>query len=488
MQNAKTLHTAAAIITAAMVFLFSLVSGGAVEVRAAVNAATKYTEVLTDLQTDESFNAADYKVNEKDYSMQVIQIAESSDGELFVYVYRPNTTRGLIATSINLSTETGEKLNYENYMLYLLSSNGVFDKYILKDFKVLKTSIRYYDISSIYRAYDKQLDGGELNNGNEINETVYKVGRQYTAYEHNGQTYYECKYPEYVTITDKYIGYMRYTSTNVLDYYKFISAGLFSGAVAVDSYYIAFACNYPIDKLLSAKVYYVSQEYVATALIIKVYGNETKRSVPLRYDDKVLLETDFGLDKHRYEWDRIQSVSDFKKKETLSEEAEEKLKGKEWILRFAEFQYLNCYMLVEELPYLNSGTKVNDVTILQLKFEMQGKTYNLGVIDNKQSPGANQKPDNTKPGFDFFQWLAELLGVSKRTAKLIFFGVIAVIALLILLPILYIFVPAVKVALHAVGKVLYYVLYGVWWLISAPFRGIAALIRKKKDNSSGGKE
>ena len=49
-----------------------------------------YSDVLTDLQTDENFDVNNYPVNIEDYSLQVIQIAESVNGELFVYVYQPS--------------------------------------------------------------------------------------------------------------------------------------------------------------------------------------------------------------------------------------------------------------------------------------------------------------------------------------------------------------------------------------------------------------
>ena len=45
----------------------------------------EYTGVLEDLQKDESFSESYYPVVADDYSLQMVQIAESSDKELFVY-------------------------------------------------------------------------------------------------------------------------------------------------------------------------------------------------------------------------------------------------------------------------------------------------------------------------------------------------------------------------------------------------------------------
>ena len=81
----------------------------------AVSNATKYTNVLYDLQTDENFDASQYEVDNTDYSLHVIQIAESNEKELFVYVYQPYTLdSNLKATSINISKGIDENLHYVN--------------------------------------------------------------------------------------------------------------------------------------------------------------------------------------------------------------------------------------------------------------------------------------------------------------------------------------------------------------------------------------
>ena len=53
------------------------------------NEQISYTNVMEDLEKDNSFKLEDYPAVEDDYSLQVIQIAESVNGELFVYVYQP---------------------------------------------------------------------------------------------------------------------------------------------------------------------------------------------------------------------------------------------------------------------------------------------------------------------------------------------------------------------------------------------------------------
>ena len=52
-------------------------------------ATSNYTNVLNDLQKDSDFHVVDYPKIESDYSLQLIQIAESSEGDLLVYIYQP---------------------------------------------------------------------------------------------------------------------------------------------------------------------------------------------------------------------------------------------------------------------------------------------------------------------------------------------------------------------------------------------------------------
>ena len=72
--------------------------------------ATTYTDVLEDLQTDENFDESKYYANSEDTSLSVIQIAESSNGELFVYVYRPSALENNNCQAKQLSLST----NYDD--------------------------------------------------------------------------------------------------------------------------------------------------------------------------------------------------------------------------------------------------------------------------------------------------------------------------------------------------------------------------------------
>ena len=64
-----------------------------------------YSEVLDDLKKDTSFKPENYPTKADDYSLQIIQLAESVNKEFFVYVYQPSgKTKNFKASSINIST------------------------------------------------------------------------------------------------------------------------------------------------------------------------------------------------------------------------------------------------------------------------------------------------------------------------------------------------------------------------------------------------
>ena len=121
-----------------------------------------------------------------------------------------------------------------------------------------------------------------------------------------------------------------------------------------------------------------------------------------------------------------------------------------------------------------TGELVFDVSLLRLEFKYDGNVYNLGVVSDVQT-GTN-KPTNGD-GFDFFAWLADKLGIPVWTAKAIFYGIIALIVLAIALPVLSAFFPVV-------GQVLLWIVkklgLGLWWIISAPFRLIALILKSRK--------
>ena len=106
-------------------------------------------------------------------------------------------------------------------------------------------------------------------------------------------------------------------------------------------------------------------------------------------------------------------------------------------------------------------SNVSEVTILRLKFETDGVIYNLGVVDNKQSPAEGQTPDNNNtdeldwPSFGDKDW-EKILGT-----VLLMIGLILIVIML---------APLLPVLIRL-----------VIWLITLPFRLIGAIVKSLKN-------
>ena len=121
--------------------------------------------------------------------------------------------------------------------------------------------------------------------------------------------------------------------------------------------------------------------------------------------------------------------------------------------------------------------QIADVTILRLKFETDGITYNLGVVDNKQSPKPDQRPGNWADSktlwemyIDFCKFLESLTGVSYIFWA-IFFIVLAGSAIM---GILSIFFPIIRKGFVVVAN-----FFGR--VISSPFRALIKLIDRLEE-------
>ena len=411
------------------------------------------SDVFEDLSKDSSFNAENYPSNAKDFSLSVMQLAESADKELFVYVYQPSGDK-VKASSINISTTINDDISFFNYSLKLLNFEGTLFKYKVTNFEVKKDSVRYYAISSIYRPFDESI-GDKKSGNNTINEVNYAVNKQYCFGEINGKPYVSCVDIETIVITDKFVGFVRYK-----DGFKFYVG-------ACDSHFVAFNTDKPIDKLLEADVYYTSQPYSWLYAIgvgqNETFGEKKDNYAYLKYTDKVEHNGD-GFFAGTYKWDRIQTVDDFinaenredvyhgavldvKVSSKLTGEALNELKGKKWVLRFVE----TAYSLSGGANGSTStkSTLIGNVTILRLKFETDGITYNLGVIDNKQT--GSTEPSNS----------TDIKVEPNATGK----GIIYLILFVLLLDLL--------------APLLPYVLNVIIFIVSLPIKLVSEIIKIK---------
>lgn len=433
-------------------FFSPLASTGAI----AHAAGKTYSDVLSDLQKDSAFDINDYPKDPTDHSLQVIQLAESEDGELFIYVYRPCADIDFTATTINISTGINANASWHNYTLSLLSTQGVLDKYIVENFVVLPDALRYYNISSIFRKWVGGVDA-PTENDNTISEVSYEVSKLYTASTVLGNVSYTCLETEDVVITKKYCGYIRYNSGFLL-----MNSACFS-------HYVAFDTDWDIDALLEADVEYISRSYVYSStytgnLLVPgserwSYGEEETIFKTLYCTDEA--EYDPGgwwrLSGKYYSWNRIESIDDFKADTALTDEALQELDGMKWVLRFEETEFAAH---ATANSYYETGTDIRDVTLLRLKFEKAGLIYNLGVVDNKQTEGAapSNDPSKEKPNatYKWWQWLISILGL--------------ILILAILAPIL----PLI--------------IQGVIWLIMLPFKLIGAIVKGVRSSAKKKKQ
>lgn len=461
--NKKITYFIAALLAVLLFIITAFASGGMATVYAATSANTVYTNVLDDLTKDNSFKPSNYPEKTDDYSLQIIQLAESSDKDLFVYVYQPSgQNKNLAACSINISTTINDEISFYNYKLQLLNSSGVFFKYKVNNFTVKTEPTRYYAISSIYRPFDESIDK-PASDGNTVTEVNYNVSKQYCFGEINGKPYVNCVDIETIVVTDKFVGFVRYK-----DGFK-----LYVGAC--DSHFVAFNTDKPIDKLLEADVYYTSQSYSWTVAAFvgkkQEFGEKQDNYAYLKYTDKV-EHNGGGLFAGTYKWDRIETTEQFIAENDLTQnvysgaildvnvankitdEGKAALQGKKWVLRFAETDYT---LGGGNGTTYSFSTLVGDVTILRLKFETDGVTYNLGTIDNKQT--GSDKPINDE---------TYKVVINSRVKWIL--GIIAAILLLIIL-----------------APILPYIIRFVVWVVLLPFKAIGALFKGIKNDVNKGK-
>lgn len=461
----NTLHIRSFILSFFMLLTILFGSWGAF----AYAEEVEYTSATADLRKAENFDPSYYPVKENDYTISLIQIAESKDKELLVYTYQPAADDRITASSINVSRTSELNVTPQNYYLTLLSREGVFCKYVVKAFKVSDEPTRYYAIPSIFRSWVNDIDGDQ-SGSQTVTEKSFEVAEQFRFGTLNGKEYVERKKIDVITVTSKFVGFVRYKD------------GFSLYPTHCDSHFVAFDTDRQIDKLLEADVFFVSQPYKYFNYVAgkKEYdfANQTSETVSLKCEQTGDYTTS-GLFAKSYSWKRIASVRDFlaeEQTETLysgavinvtsgnsfSDEAKAELQKQKWVLRFKETDYSVTYHKNSSL-YVTDGTLVGDVTILRLKFVTDGITYNLGVVDNKQTGGTD--PVNN---------IKKTIGLNSTFSWILFF-VLIVVLLIVLLP----FLPTI---LSVIVKVIVWIVKAIFWIVALPFRGIAALVRAIKEH------
>ena len=466
-------------------------------------AVSDYSSVKDDLTKDENFDAWDYPENPKDYSINVIQIAESKQGNLFLYTYQPcQKVYKIAATEVNMSLSESAD-GTQLYELMPINSSGVFCKYIVMGVKVSSAATRYYNLSSIYRVWDNEFDG-ETGNNNTGEKKAFNVGKVYKVKDENGDKVYSCEPTYVVNILNPYADFLLYSDYHSLPAIPSIKYS-YERLGFIDAHYIAFSTDWEIDKLMSATVTYTARPAYGEADKLWffpanneiTYGKEEVCYAYPEYGDKVEREGDFwnnGI-KYSYSWDRIQTVFDFINNEKgLTEETKNNLAGKQWVLRFTETKREQTKRVI--LGYETrtvDWTQIRKVAVLRLEFETDGRVYNLGTVSDAVS--GDNRPGNVEPkpedlswwekvgrffeniwnsiknffkGFKWWQWVLLILGVilgAGLIISLVMYGI--------------------KAVFKFIGWLIVQLIKVLWWLLCLPFRGIAALFNNISGKNGG---
>lgn len=443
-------------------------------------ATSSYSDVLDDLKTDSAFDVSEYPeanspLNKNDYRVEVIQIAESNNKELFIYTYQPcNTIYPIIATDINmsLSDQVGGIVVDDSivagsdtsqlYQLSLVSTNGVFSKYKVDNFTVSNDIVRYYTISAIYRDFIEGVDTGS-GNDNTVIKKSFAVGKQYAAMTTESGVTYACKVINYVVIKNPFVDFLAYGSYDGFDL-------IFGNVDYTDIHYIAFTPDRQIDTLKEADVTYTTQSYIT---------NPDGKNTATWYGEKsepqfitLTGEEHVGIDgRPEYTWKSIYTSEDFMKTCNLTGEAKTQVENSQFVLVFLSTkcseQELNDFWQGHYMRV--SGVKVSDVSILRLMFETDGDIYNLGVVMDIQEGDdiAGNKPE--VEGFDLLWWVIYYL----VWFVFVILGILLVFGLIICLITL---APSIFAVL---SKLLAKIGTGIVKVITLPFRAIAALFKKE---------
>ena len=381
-----------------LILAFIMITPTPMSVAFADSGTVQGSNVLDDLTKDTSFSQYNYLINENDNTIQIITIAESWNDELLIYTYQPNVNKNYRANYISMSTTINDSIDPTIYELTYCNSKGTLAKYVVRDFVVKDDDVRFYEIYSIFRPFDETVDD-PAKNDNTINSVSFSVSKQWKFGTVNGNSYVDCANIQTINVTAKYVGFVRYANSKEYDY-----LGIWTGYdKPIDSHFVAFDTDKPVENLLEADVHYVKQymswhnEFFPDGVFEpKVPEKVTVKSS----DEEVSFTSDGWYNFGTFSWNRIQTVDKFLENEKterlydcglfdvvahsqISEETIEYLKTCKWVLRFTETEYQemkNALGTYSENRYI-----VSDVTLLRLKFVTAGVTYNLGVVDNMQT-------------------------------------------------------------------------------------------------------
>ena len=438
-----------------------------------------YSDVLADLQKDESFDKNDYIINQTDYSLELIQVAESSTGELLAYVYQPSAgAKGIIAKKIRINYPDSE--SYNDYDLTLLSKNGVFYKYKVDGYVTDYDNAveRKYNVVQIMRSASAELGDTVVDeNNNTISYVKYPVNWTFTAKYNDGKLYYGKEKLESVVVTDKYCGQLRFNSDDFTRFAERFFLGI--GEKYTTLHFIAFNTDAEIEDLVAAKVSFdlkyhkrAYQTVAGDTVETDEYSSESK-VVSLSKEAEVTYKG--GLFGHKYTWNEIMSVEDFCNdvvisstaffKSDFAEGSMAEVNNKKWVLCYYSTEYVD----VTTNPSLGVSVRTveefatADTSILELTVNRNGVLYTLGVVDNYQT--GDGIPDNVEDYGVNEEWWSDWWQEMQEWLKYI---LVAFAAILLVVVLIFICPPLLKLIKF------------IFKIITAPFRWLFGRNKKRR--------
>lgn len=415
--------------------------------------------VMYDLYEDKTFNKDDYPSVDNDYALYVMQIGESDKKELFIYAYQPsNNVIDLVGSSVSISygfSKDGLDLHPLSYDLELISTNGVFDKYYVKDFVIPNDGNRFYNIVSISRKFNSVVDTS-IDMG-ETTEIAYSVGQQWCCYDINNSVKYEM-----VTFETLEVDVILNETWYFPDGFTLVN--LIGGETSCDVWTIFFNVDeYVIKHIYDADLTFDKRSVEETWRPYGtdyVYSEWERYSITLSDEDVCNIRGDgiFGKD---FSWNRIESSKNFvdalnKQNVEILDSTLDLINKSSWAFTYCDTEHLSA-----------SGTgfrienyyEISNVGILRLHFlDNRGKQYDLGVVSDKSTAdniyggyGGTKLDDLFDSLGDWFEKLFAILGI-----------VILVIVLV-----------AISGFITPVWKIICLLFKALWYVISLPFRLIA---------------
>ncbi len=486
-----------AIVVASAFVVLNVTSG---IVAQAIDSAS---DVLDDLRRDENFTSSDFPSvtdsNDERYStVQVFQVAEGSNHDLFLYAYQPaDSVIEIELTHVNMwdsysANNKDAQAQAKLYELELVSTYEVFDKYKVKDYEVSDESKRYYNIVSVYTPYNSVIHGEDRLVNGETNYVAIKVAQQWCAYYFNDNLVYEHVEFKTMEIRIDYDGEL------------LTSEGLTLEKLVLNSHatqmlhYVSFSCDeYTIARIYDADMTY-TLETTVTAWTWSLESLDSTvptstqttlgepQNITLYEKDTVTYQGD-GLFAQEYKWNRILPSNDTAERKgfvsimeeqgiTFTETAREKTLQSQWTFAFAEseYTYQDSYYKSDLISYQNwwqkKQSRAVNIGILRLHFvDDRGYEYNLGVVsDLTSSDGIIDGIGKEDLSFieDWLEIIALILGI------------------LIIAVLLAVCAPFITPILNVLWWLIKMLVKGVWAIVSLPFKAVGALF---KGNNKGRK-